>query len=351
MVEKKSRDLSYEFIRVFSMFLIILDHELSTYTSPEASKIIEPIVAVGVTLFFLLSGRFAFKLNLEDKSLYKKFYWKKILGLIIPMLVYMLIKNYHVMVYNKGLEVHPMFFLTHFGVALVNGFSYMEYWFLYTLIALLVAVPFTARMVQNMQKKDKKAFLIVGLIFGTLSTYIPLVAKVDFSVAYYFIGHCLIFYAGAFIEEFFETKKSRAVLYCAAIPCVIINTALAYFGYKSGYESTSPLFFVFTTAAFIALHELGKKLIKDPKKPFGKVIEFLGKHSLGVYMIHMIFVYHLNDMHIIPTNFLGLFISSIIITIVSVAAAFILDSTIIKFLQKLTTKIFKLEKTLNAKNS
>ena len=87
MVTKK-RDVSYELIRVLAMLFIVFDHALNSYLAPDVTKFIEPFVAVGVTLFFMLSGKFAFRLNLEDKSLYKKYYWKKIIGLIIPMLVY-----------------------------------------------------------------------------------------------------------------------------------------------------------------------------------------------------------------------------------------------------------------------
>ena len=101
------RDLSYEFIRVVSMILIILAHEIPNYLG-QFSRLgvyTELVTNVGVTLFFMLSGKFALKLNLEDKHLYKKYYWKKVIGLIIPLLVYMAIKNWSTTNISPSLQV------------------------------------------------------------------------------------------------------------------------------------------------------------------------------------------------------------------------------------------------------
>ncbi len=335
----KKRDISYELIRIFAMCLIVFDHNINPFFGKENGKFVEPFLAVAVTLFFMLAGKFAFKLNLEDKSLYKKFYWKKVLGLIIPMLVYMAIKNWHVMAYNQHLAVTPMSYIRHFGIALVNGFSYMEYWFLYVLIALFIAVPFTARMMQNMKLRDKKAFLIVSTIVATLSVAIPSVLKVDFAVDYYFLGYTLFFYIGYIAEDIFEKETAKKKLYVAGLLCFIATLVMVGLERKSGYKSYSPLYLYFTTAIFIGLHELGKKL---PEKS-EKFILFVGKHSLGVYMIHMIFLYTINDLNFFPENALGYILSTLSVIIISVIASAIIDNTIVKLLQKATVKIFKLE--------
>lgn len=60
---KPQRDLSYEFIRVVSMILIILAHEIPNYLG-QFSRLgvyTELVTNVGVTLFFMLSGKFALK--------------------------------------------------------------------------------------------------------------------------------------------------------------------------------------------------------------------------------------------------------------------------------------------------
>jgi acyltransferase 3 len=346
---KPSRDLSYEFIRVIAMILIVFTHEIPNYLgSSRLATSVEIFATVGVTIFFLLAGKFAFRLNLEDKTLYKKYYWKKAIGLIVPMLVYMAIKNWHVMTYNKQLVVTPIFYVKHFIVSLFNGFYFMEYWFLYVLIALLIAVPFTAKMIQNFNTRDKKAFLIVSLVLATLTTFPPhlnLISGAEFAIKYHFIGYALFFYAGYFIEDFFKSKKSRTLLYFAGAISFIISVFLVLSGINNGYKSTSPFYFFFTIATFISLRSLGKKLLQSKSKNLLEpIISFLGKHSLGVYMIHMMFLFTLNDLKILPLNILGWFLSSFIILIVSVVACFILDNTIIKLLQKLFIKIFHLEK-------
>jgi peptidoglycan/LPS O-acetylase OafA/YrhL len=341
----KKRDLSYEFIRVVAMLAIIFTHNIGPYlgNGTGGSTIIEPLLTVGVAVFFILSGKFAFKLNLEDKSLYKKYYWKKVIGLIIPMLVYMAIKNWHVMVYNKHLSVDLISYIKHFGTSLVYEFNFMEYWFLFILVALLIAVPFTARMMQNMRDNDKKAFLIVTTIMAALTTFIPIVFKVDFMVNYYFIGYVFFFHAGFIIEDIFKTKKSRRWLYLAGLLSFVATVFMLRIRYIIGYKSFSVLYLYFPLATFIALKQLGSKI---PKK-FEKIILFLGKHSLSIYMIHMMFLFTINDFNIFPINYMGWMLSSVAVTIVSLIAGVIIDSTIVKWLQKLTIKIFRLEKVLS----
>jgi len=329
MVTKK-RDVSYELIRVLAMFFIVFDHALNSYLAPDVTKFIEPFVAVGVTLFFMLSGKFAFRLNLEDKSLYKKYYWKKIVGLIIPMLVYMAIKNWHIMVYNQHLEVTLGSYVRHFGTAFVNGFSYMEYWFLYLLIPLLIAVPFTARMMQNMKLRDKKAFLIVSLVLSTITMIVPNVLKMDFAMDYYFIGYIFYFYFGYIIEDIFEKESAKKKVYIAGLIGFIATIALVVLERKTGYKSFSPFYVFFTSAMFLGVREIGKKI---PKK-LEKLVTFIGKHSLGVYMIHIMFFYIIRDLHFFPENAFGYIGCALATATASIVASFILDSTVIKLLQK-----------------
>ena len=345
---KTKRDISYEIVHVLAMVLIILTHEINPYLgdNPTLSSLIEAITAVGVTLFFLLSGKFAFKLNLEDKSLYKKFYWKKFIGLIVPMLVFMLIKEAHVIIYNKGLELHPRFFAHQFLLALFNGFNYMEYWFLYVLIANLLAVPFTARMIQNFKDRDKKAFLIVGLILGTITTFLPHILGVNFEIGYYFIGYTLLFYSGYFIEDLFKTKKSKKKLCLVGLASLIVTLILVQLKITNGYKSTSPFYFFYSVALFVGVRELSKKFLETPHKVFEKIILFLGKHSLAVYMLHMIVLYFINDLITFPKNLFGLVLSSILVLAASLLISWILDITIIKWVQKIFIRIFKLEKVL-----
>ena len=340
--EVKKRDISYEIIRVIAMIMVVVVHEMPTYTVKQSDGYpflaFDALLCTCNALFFLLAGRFAFRMNLDDKNLYKKYYWKKALGLIIPMLVYMAIKNWHVMVYNQHLTVTPISYIKHFGIALVNGFSYMEYWFLYILIACFLATPFFARMVQNMKDQDKKAFFIVGLIMSTITTFVP-VLGVSFAVKYYFVGHILLFFLGAMIEDIFKDKKAQLRLYAIGLLSLVINTILILVAhYTEGYKSTSPFYILFSVASFIFI----KNVIKLPKK-LDKVILFLGKHSLAVYMTHIIVLYAVNDLFVLPNGILSLVLASILITVGSVLVGFIIDNTIIKWLQKLTIKIFKLE--------
>lgn len=85
--------------------------------------------------------------------------------------------------------------------------------------------------------------------------------------------------------------------------------------------------------------------MKVPKK-LEKPILFLGKHSLGVYMTHFMVLYTINDLIKLPSGIIGFLVASLLVLIFSELISFVLDSTIIKWLQKLTIKLFRLEKTI-----
>lgn len=332
---KKTRVPSYDFIRVVAMIFILAVHDAVHYLDTKNSlfPVFEALLAVGVPLFFLLSGKFAYKIDLEDKHLYKKYYLKKFVHLLIPIFVYMVIKNWHVMMYVKHIDITPLSFIRHLGISIVNGYSYMEYWFLYVLIGLLLAVPFTAHMIKNLKTKDKKAFIAVALIYTTFSMLVSQFAKVDFAVNYAFFSYPLYFFCGAFIEDLFEEKSARKKLYTAGIVGFIINAALILNGIKLGYKSFSPFYFVFAIAIFILLKNLGEKLFKKPRPVFEKSTVFIAKHSLAVYMSHVMLMHIINDPGFLPNNILGYILSVVFGVIISVLFGFIIDETVVKILQ------------------
>jgi peptidoglycan/LPS O-acetylase OafA/YrhL len=196
-------------------------------------------------------------------------------------------------------------------------------------------------MIQNMKKRDRKAFFVVGMIMTTLITFIPLLG-VEFRVKYFFVGHILLFCLGSMIEEIFESEKSRKILYIIGPVAELINVFLiTVLHYSNGYKETSPLYIIFAISLFLII----KNVVKIPAKS-EKLILFLGKHSLAVYMTHCMVIYTLRDLTNLPHGVGSFMLASIMVLAISELIGFVIDSTIIKWLQNLTIKIFKLEKVL-----
>lgn len=70
----KKRDLKYEVIRVFSMIFILAIHEINTFVDKNSMLyyVLATIFMTGVPCFFMLSGKFAFNIDYEDKDYLKK---------------------------------------------------------------------------------------------------------------------------------------------------------------------------------------------------------------------------------------------------------------------------------------
>ena len=203
VIEVKKRDLSYETIRVIAMLFILVLHEINTFMNKGTVLyyIIATILLTGVPLFFMLSGKYAFNIDYDDKNYIEKYYKKKFINLIIPILVYMAIKEFHVMGYNLHKEITIYSYIRSLFVSIFNGYSYMEYWYLYILIANLLLAPFIGKWITQATKKEATIFLSVILIVNTISTALGYI-DLTFAVKYAFASYGIYFYAGYFLDKF-----------------------------------------------------------------------------------------------------------------------------------------------------
>lgn len=112
----KKRDLKYETIRIVSMFFILILHEINVFADKNSLLyyIFATILLTGVPCFLMLSGKFAFDIDYNDEEYISKFYKRKFISLIIPVIVYMAIKEFHIMGYNlqkknNNIFIHKVF--------------------------------------------------------------------------------------------------------------------------------------------------------------------------------------------------------------------------------------------------
>lgn len=334
----KKRDLKYETIRVFCMFFILSIHEINTFVDQNSIlyHILATIFLTGVPCFFMLSGKFAFNIDYDDSNYLAKYYKKKFINLIIPIFVYMIIKEFHIMAYNLNKDITIYTYLRSLFVSLVNGFSYMEYWFIYILISNLLIAPFIGKFITRATKKEAMVFLIIPFIVNIISTFLGYF-KLEFKLSYAFAGYSLYFYIGYFIDKFSNTKKEKIAIYVLGMISFVITLILLGSNKAINLWSYSPTF----TCIAIMIYIFIRDFIKTNK--IEKIILFIGKYSLSIYMLHMIFMFTFND--IIPKEGINSFIYGFIIILLtyvfSLISGVILENTIIKFLKNISTKILE----------
>lgn len=298
--------------------------------------ILATIFLTGVPCFFMLSGKFAFNIDFEDEKYLTKYYIKKFINLLIPVFVYMIIKEFHVMAYNLHKEISLYSYLRSLFVSIVNGFSYMEYWYIYVLVANILIVPFIGKFIKNATTKESIVFLLIPFVSNLISTFLAYF-KLEFKISYAFAGYSFYFYLGYFLDKFSSTKKQKTTIYIFGIISTIVTIillkckkAINIWGYSPTYTFIAVMIYIF---------------IRDCVKinRFEKIVLFMGKYSLSVYMLHMIFIYTFND--IISKDGINVILYSLIIIfltyISSVVCGFVLENTIIKCLKKVTTIVLE----------
>ena len=249
----KKRDSAYETIRVIAMLFILVLHEINTYMNKGTILyyILATILLTGVPLFFMLSGKYAFNIDYNDKNYIEKYYKKKFINLIIPVLVYMAIKEFHVMGYNLHKEITFYSYIRALFVSIFNGYSYMEYWYLYILIANLLLAPFIGKWIKQATKKEATIFLAIILISNTISTCLGYI-DLSFAVEYAFAAYGIYFYSGYFIDKFYNSKKEKSIIYILGIVSFAItmillinNKTVNIWNYSPTYTFVSFMIFIF----------------------------------------------------------------------------------------------------------
>ena len=277
----KDRNIKYKIIRVIAMIFVIAIHEIDrVFTKGSTYFFVSLILLTCNPIFFMLSGKFALKFNPEEKDCYKKYYLNKFVKIIIPVFIYMLIKEWYLLKFVFNIPITLLTYSKAFILSITEGFSSTEYWFIYTLLANLLIAPFTSRIFKNLTKKEMKLFIGIGLLYNTLLSYLRLL-DIELQFPYYLAGHNLYFYLGYCIDYFTKTKKDKKTVYILGILSYIISIIQLHIGKYSNIYDFAPTFFFISCMVYIILRDH----IKVNK--LKSTILFLGKYSFSIYLVHM----------------------------------------------------------------
>ena len=198
-------------------------------------------------------------------------------------------------------------------------------WFLYTIVTLYIIQPLLKIILEKSNKTIKVILLLIWFILSTLSLVNYTIASI-FTIFSY-IGFFII---GKYLYNFIKNnnlKKYNILLILLIIINISISIYLNY-SYSLRYNSFYNLFFAYRSPFIIfssvALFILVITNYKKEKLP--KIIKKLSDVSLGVYLIHGIFL----DITIKMFNYqltnvlIGIPIFSFVIIVLSILSVLIL---------------------------
>lgn len=322
------RDARYEFIRVIAMMLVICVHAFAGVSPAYAEEslagmALSTLFFVGNGLFFMISGRFALRVCCRTGKDYRIYYLKRFGSLGIPILVGMLLRTG----FNVGgwwpEYYFSVDFLKEYIQNVLYNFASCEYWFLYRLVGFLVAAPFLGKMVQQATRTELLWLAGVGMLWNGLSLYLP---AVGFPFAWDFpLGGCLVlFILGYAVEHIVQTEREENLLIFLGGIGFVLTVLLKYVGLAAGADDLAPTYTVMVCGAFVWLKRLYR-----PGKVLDAFVLQVGSLSMSVYLVHMI-VMHSIISYIPQWSFYPRAVTLQLATAgISLAAAFVLEKTIL----------------------
>lgn len=279
MAEK--RNTSIDFIKGILILSVVIGHIL--LGSPRNNILRYLIYSVHMPLFIGISGYLLHYEKIKDMSfaeLVKKYFFRVGIPWIIAVNVYFLY-NHTELIQNFGnLDAG----------ALLNEYltSYIEpYLHLWYVPAFLLYVFLTWGIIQLAERywSDRKDIYIVLGISASIISIVSFYNRIPSIKLYYFIFFVLGMLAKELICDMQETKKHMFRNRMLVLSMLFLTGRILLFFTQFELAQQVSLYYYVLNIPLLALLILGCERRKLPKC---RIIEFLGRESLAVYLWHML---------------------------------------------------------------
>ena len=277
---EKQRKSNVELLRIFAMVLIILHHYalhggLSSIAGFGVNKYIGTICLIGgklaVNLFVLISGYFLIE---------SEFKLKKVLKLILQVYCYS-VAFFIIYVIFKGIPTGEIIKLTAFP------FTSKAYWFVLPYICVYVLSPFINKFIKSISQKQLISLIgILIFMFSGVGFFIS-----DSGLMNNLAWFVLIYLIGAYIRLYDFNRFSKKAINCFSVIGYVLFIIIACgITYMSQYNASIFRFVnkISSMNSIIVLVEavLVFMVFKNLDIKNSRVINVLGKSSIGVYLFH-----------------------------------------------------------------
>lgn len=318
---KKTREYAFDILRVISMIMVIIIHIANVYCrsfgmistkSYLISLIFNTICRVSVPIFFMISGTL-----LLDRSFNKEKYFKRVIKYAILIVVWDII--YLVWEYLfLGVTYDKLYML------IIDPYR-AHLWFLYTILVLYAVQPLLKLIMDKSNNVVKIILLTLWIILSLASMINPYVAK--FFTIFSYIGYFII---GKYLYDFIkkiDLRKYNVSFILIMIICFSISIWMNY-SLSIRLNQFYNLFFAYRTPfIMISSFALYTLIISNYRKDsLNKFITGLADLSLGVYLIHGIFLDVTVKVFIYSSinSLIGIPIFTVIIFALSIISTFII---------------------------
>lgn len=301
----KEISLKINTIRVISMFLIVLCHYFQFFNIPLAYW-----CNVGVQIFFLISG---ILYGSKDIDNWKKFWKNKFLKIVLPYYIVVTIMFIINLITKKELNIISYVFYLLFGQAFnseIRLTSLSHLWFVSYIMLFYLILHILPKI--DISNKKNFYFTFFSIITGLQVLQMINVININISYVFLFIGG---YYFSRRIIKYKKNINLKNVFVIASIICTIgIPVQLVLEKYQfSGIIYKLYIIYVDYIHALLGIIIL-LLLMKILPSIQNRLIDYLGKISYAVYLVHHIFL--LGSYSILEKNN-GIFMSLVLIVVFS----------------------------------
>lgn len=311
MSDNKERKLWIDCIKVFSTFLIVMQHSIAyewvkLIDTPEGTwrmiNFVFMLSKAGVPIFIMCSGIGMLR---KEKSI-KEIFFKNMIGIIKIYVCWMLLYGI--------CDVYSLFcdnlatFRTVIN-AMIKNVIFGEYhtWFVMTLLALYLITPFLYLIVQS--KTMTQYFLFLSFVFTIV---LPYAERYEFLSRFYkvitdanmkfVVGYSLYFVLGYYLARIRLTKKRKGAIiigfaFCSMLAYLLSSSKALYYGAEcqNVFTEFSILGFgicVGMLLIFRMIFEDNKLCVekREQEKKMHKFITDMSYCGIGIYLLHPIFL-------------------------------------------------------------
>ena len=282
---EKKRETSFDILRVIAMIMVIIIHVSNVYSrsfgiisnkSYFISLCFNTISRISVPIFLMISGALLLNREFEWKS-YSKRIIKYLLLILVWDSIYLIWEYFYL-----GITYDKLYKL------LLNPYR-AHLWFLYTIIVLYAVQPLLRKILLKIGKNIKIILLLLWLSIFSISMLNTTLASILTIFSY--IGYFII---GKYLYDYFKEKnlKKYNILFIIIILLSSSLSILLNYLFSIKHQMFYNFFFAYRTPFIIAssISFYLFVLSNYKKDTCSKLINILSNCSLGVYLIHGIFL-------------------------------------------------------------
>ena len=327
-MRRTDRIFSYDFVRVVALVMVIAVHSLpSNYL---VQVVAQPLLFCCNGIFFILSGHFALRERSGDSL--GSYYYRKIRGIIIPIVVYTGVIT--LWQRKNELATASLGILKEWAKKLIETNATTHLWFVYTVFGFLLAAPFLAHFTARAGRRERRWFALLGIGYVTC-LFAGTCTHHDFSWQYPFGLWLFLFCVDPLYHAWIEEHCGTSQLLLAAIGCNAASSLLCHLGIGNVHLfDVNPLYVIEAICLYELLLRLGERLAHSV------VVSELAQHQFGIFIMHMFMLRRVQplvrDGLPWPVSWSLVILGTLVAASIAVV---VIDLTVVRFLQRLCDRL------------